>query len=431
VTTTIEIETLKQHIQHTAGQLEQSSGPSSGNNDDGMGSLIYLGNHQDAMPRDLILDPILESGEIHTWMLMKVHVDNPMLATRIPSQNTLMTQLKCSRPIVSRHIQVLRALRWLTLCAEVRGDDGQFRGVVYAQHDQPLSLADTLYLDPGYIEFLEQPTKSDSLRRLQNVKRGVLAHTDYLVYMGQSLNQAPTYLEQFNGRLKSQASTEPTDTHLACPTESVNPGSVANLYGEETNLFTTKIETAENHVKNFNMVNSEQNSHVNNFDMAKMIENGEKTAKHHVNNFDMVVRSSGSSSLNKTTTTPPTPPGGLNFPKAISKSARLVAYAQKKINVLPKDQQKFALNYLTDRIHAGETGTEKPVGNPIQYLAWIVTNILNDTLPETGYGERITPTSVEINSQSLQEDEKENNRRWLESMAKYGVTVDGKVGAAK
>lgn len=417
MTTTIEIETLKQHIQHTAGQLEQSPGLSSGNNGDGMGSLIYLGNHHDAVPRDLILDPVLESGEIHTWMLMKVHVDNPLLATRIPAQETLMAQLKCSRPIISRHIQVLRALRWLTLCAEVRGDDGQFRGVVYAQHDQPLSLADTLYLDPGYIEFLEQPTKSDSLRRLQNVKHGVLAHTDYLVFMGQCLDQSPTYLEQFNARLKGQTSNFPLDTHLACPAEGVNPGSVANLYGNRASLFNADIEVTENHVNNIDVVKVEDNDHVKNFNM---VDSGQDS---HVNNFDMATRSSGSS-LNKTTTTPPTPQDGLDFPKAIRKSPRLIAYALKKINSLPKDQQQFALDYLADRIRAGETGAEKPVGNPIQYLAWIVTNLLSDSLPETGYGVRNATDKVKKKSKSSEEELEENKRRWVEDMRKYGLEVD-------
>jgi hypothetical protein len=170
-----EIQFLKQHIQQAASQLiAQRPDPEQS----GIGSLIYLGNHQDAIPRNLILDPHLESGEIHTWALLKVHLNNPALPSVIPSQSDLMAYLKCSRPVLSRHLQVLRALRWITLCAEVRGTDGRYRGNVYAQHDQPLNLPDTLYLDPHYLDFLEQPSSGATLRRLRQIKDAVLRHID-------------------------------------------------------------------------------------------------------------------------------------------------------------------------------------------------------------------------------------------------------------
>src|SRR5690606_10337031 len=46
--------------------------------------------------------------------------------------------------------------RWLTLCRRVRDIQGRFRGNIYALHDEPLPLADALYLDQEYIQFLEQ-----------------------------------------------------------------------------------------------------------------------------------------------------------------------------------------------------------------------------------------------------------------------------------
>ena len=97
---------LKQHISHAADELARSS-----NTDDSLGSLIYLGNHHDSVPRELITDPHLESGELHTWMLMKIQFNNPAIPTSIPSQDQLSQHLKCSRPVVSRYLQVLRALR--------------------------------------------------------------------------------------------------------------------------------------------------------------------------------------------------------------------------------------------------------------------------------------------------------------------------------
>jgi len=437
------IETLKQHIQHTAQQLEQQSDLSS---EDGMGSLIYLGNHHDAVPRDLVLDPILESGEIHTWMLMKIHVDNPMLPTRIPSQDMLMNQLKCSRPIVSRHMQVLRALRWLTLCAEVRGRDGQYRGVVYTQHDHPLSLADTLYLDPGYIDFLEQPTKGDVLKRLRIIKDSVLTHTDYVVFLGQQcLHSPPTYLEQIDARLRSQTSGDPLDTHLSCPASMIPPDGVLNLYGEPEKF--AQAEHLNHHVKNFDMVKSieaHQSDHVKNIDTAETVEItgvdeiSDKSPCKKLLHGDLDaggVRGGSSSLLNnnnknkKTTTTTTENQQSLNFPKAVSKSARQIAYALKQLEPLPESKRQFALNYLADRVKAGEKGTDAPVGNAIRYLAWIVKSILAGTLPESDYGQRGEPRCPEIPDSIQQsreplskEDRKEKQRHWAAVMEKLGRT---------
>ena len=225
-----EIRVLKQHIQHAATQLEQQD---SSRTSDGMGSLIYLGNHQDAIPRNLILDPHLESGEIHTWTLLKIHIVNPALPSTIPTQNDLMEILKCSRPVLSRHLQVLRALRWITLCAEVRGKDGKYRGNVYTQHDQPLSLQDTLYLDPGYLQFMEQPSIGPTLKRLRQIKEAVLRHMDYQMVKGIQFDKSPPYLKQVSGQLKEMQTIDVLDTSLACPVGATLPHQVANLYTKE------------------------------------------------------------------------------------------------------------------------------------------------------------------------------------------------------
>lgn len=294
-----EIQALRLHIQQTADQLADAPPDTNTTDTDGLGALIYLGTHHDAVPRDLITDPVLLPEEIVTWMLMKIHVDNPLLATRIPSQDRLMERLKCSRPIVSRNIQVLRALRWITLCAEVRAAGGQFRGAIYAQHDTPLSLSETLYLDPGYIDWLEQPVRGDVLKRLQIVKRSVLTHTDHRVIdRGDSLDQPATPLAQIAARLKGQLSESPLETHLAAPAatvEAVASGSKSALdqiYGESSpdsasaanhvkNIDTVK-SAPDDHVKDFYMVNPQQNSHSHHVKDFYMAEN------HHVKNIDTV-----------------------------------------------------------------------------------------------------------------------------------------------
>jgi len=61
-----------------------------------------------------------------------------------------------SEATVARSMAILRATRWLTLCRRVRDGQGRFRGNVYALHDEPLPLADTLHLDQAYLQFLNQ-----------------------------------------------------------------------------------------------------------------------------------------------------------------------------------------------------------------------------------------------------------------------------------
>lgn len=249
-----EIRFLKQHIQHASIQLEQQD---SRQTSEGMGSLIYLGNHQDAIPRNLILDPHLESGEIHTWTLLKIQLINPALPSSIPTQNDLMEILKCSRPVLSRHLQVLRALRWITLCAEVRGKDGQYRGNVYAQHDTPLSLQDTLYLDPSYIQFLEQPSSGSTLKRLRQIKEAVLRHMDFQVVNDIQLDQLPSYLSQVGTKMEKLDTSDPLDTHLACPEGATKPNQVTNLYAKEGSPdktgFILEDVSEHGHVNNFYM----------------------------------------------------------------------------------------------------------------------------------------------------------------------------------
>ncbi len=449
----IQIQTLRQHIQLTAEQLAQPSDTAgSTTSDTGLGALIYLGNHHDAVPRDLIIDPIMQGDEIRTWMLMKIHVANPMLATRIPSQEWLMEKLQCSRPIVSRHIQVLRALRWITLCAEVRGDDGRYRGVVYAQHDQPLGLAETLYLDEGYLHFLEQPTSGDVLKRLQAIKRSILAHTDYLVMtQGQSLTQASTRLEQIDARLKSDLSSDPLDTHLSCVAASVPPRSILNIYDDEevdhhhVKTFYMDGHAEDDHVKNIDMDDTGQNHHVKNLYMDKTGQNDHVKnidmvkpviieSDHHVKSFYMDARSS-SSSNKKTTTTPPAPPlhSNLRYPKVYNTDPRTRAYAGKKISILPLDQQQFILDWMEDRINAGKKGTDKLVGNPLQYLEWAAIQHLAGTLPEGSYGIRVkndvSDDAFGKGRVSVQDETpEENHKRWLKTIRQLGANVDPVTG---
>jgi len=334
-----QIQLLKQHLDNAATSLKHRSGS---NEQDGMGSLIYLGNHQDAIPRNLILDPILESGEIHTWTLMKIHINNPAMPSSIPSQSHLLDILKCSRPILSRHLQVLRALRWITLCAEVRGDDGQFKGNVYTQHDSPLSLQDTLYLDSNYMGFLEQPTKGSVLKRLREIKDATLRHMDYQITKGIELDKSPSHLEQVSNKLNSvpEIKHDPLDTSLAFPAESIEPNLVIGLYGNNkeselvprVNEFYMDGKPDISHVKEIKALVNTSNSSDIKFEQSPTARDHSHVKDIHVDNrvnFDTDTGSSSNIYIKKTTTTNPP---SLCFPEALKKSRRLELFAEKTMD---------------------------------------------------------------------------------------------------
>ena len=403
------IKFLKGHIDNAAEQLASMDDHKSGT----MGSLIYLGTHHDSVPRDLILDPILESGEIHTWMLMKIHLQNPALPSVLPTQSDLSQQLKCSRTVLGRHMQTLRALRWITLCASVRGHDGTMRGNLYAQHDSPLSLQETLYLDPSYIQFLESRSRADVYRRLNVIKASVLEHVDYSIIMkNEQLDELPSKLELISNKVVSTTSTKTEDTHLACPPEAVKPQELGNMY--------TKITTA---FVGDDSISNETKEPSEGSDMRRVISGNSdiSSLESHAKNITKAIYTVSSSNIN-TTTVLNEKNEELLLPKKIRDSERLEIYALKAVTSLPPGQRQFALDYLGDRIKAGEAGSVKVLDNPIRYLHWIVKNINDNTMPDSNFGVR-EKVSESLGPKIENETPDQKQKAWEQQMSRLGVEV--------
>ncbi|MFT7532457.1 MAG: hypothetical protein ACI9FD_003488 [Gammaproteobacteria bacterium] len=389
---------LQRHIQHASDELANRW---SEKGSDEYGSLIFMGNVHDSFPRALITDPILNSEEIHTWMLMRLEVSADLSITRIPNQETLGAQLKSSRPIVSRNLQVLRALRWITLCQNVRGPDGKYKGAIYAQHDQPLSLAETLELDDSYLEFLQEDAKGDVLRRLNNMKHSVLKHADFAMLTDDQVLISPSRIESYKKRLEYVMSGDPLKTTLACPPEAVEPNNTMNLYSNPTveptvQAILEKNQNELHHVKDFYMDKPEKEVIVYNESGKNPLET---TSKSHVNKVDMdnhvnnfyTAYSSGCSSsgfINKTTTTETGKPTKLELPTCLKISNRAEAFALVLVDKLPEDFQQYALHFVEDRHMAGAQGISKPIANPIGFLKAIVYAMLDGTFEPSSYGHR-------------------------------------------
>lgn len=120
-------------------------------------ALLFLGNRHHAFPVVVVHDPILEPVDKLVWMVICQAAQATGTRAVFPSYADIARLANVSSTsTVSRAIAILRATRWLSLCARNREANGRFGGNVYALHDEPLPLADALHLDPGYMAFLEE-----------------------------------------------------------------------------------------------------------------------------------------------------------------------------------------------------------------------------------------------------------------------------------
>lgn len=119
--------------------------------------LIFLGNVHDAVPRRLFLDCRLSPLDKMAWIMIRLYAQQNEGAV-FPTYDELQCQLasphaqKASRETVSRTLIMLRLTGWLSLCKRVRDKSGRVRGNIYAQHDEPVSLRDAEYFDPGWLD---------------------------------------------------------------------------------------------------------------------------------------------------------------------------------------------------------------------------------------------------------------------------------------
>jgi len=153
-------------------------------------SLLFLGNWHDTNPRLLICDPVLEPVDKIVYQVIRQDV-SPQHGTSFPTYQQIATAANiASDATVARAIAILRVTRWLTLCAKARDIRGRFRGSVYALHDEPLALPDTLALDPEYMAFLHQ-MRAHKHARVRDIANAFLTSLDADIQAGHDIT-APT-----------------------------------------------------------------------------------------------------------------------------------------------------------------------------------------------------------------------------------------------
>jgi hypothetical protein len=159
-------------IEQTVKQAEAASGHSPVNR------MLFLGNRHQSFPTAVIKDPVLEPVDKLIWMVIMLAVRETCGTTAFPGYEAIGKMVNVSsRSTIARGIAILRATRWLTLCARIRSPNGRFSGNVYALHDEPIPLIDALHLDSDYMQFLRQ-SQDHGHARVRLVAQAVLDSID-------------------------------------------------------------------------------------------------------------------------------------------------------------------------------------------------------------------------------------------------------------
>jgi len=120
-------------------------------------ALLLLEPNCSGLPSALIEDSVLEPVDKLIWLVLMVLACRDGGVTELPAHRELAKRVNvASRQTASRSLSILRCRRWLTVCHTTWRKGGKRKGSAYALHTKPLSIADTIYLDPRYLEALEE-----------------------------------------------------------------------------------------------------------------------------------------------------------------------------------------------------------------------------------------------------------------------------------
>lgn len=399
VATSTRVQALEALIQSSLEEL------AAGNRPETADALLFIGNWNDALPRLLIHDPVLEPVDKIVWAVIKTCTD-PRRGTAFPSYGTIARLANVSAEgTVARALSILRLTRWLTLCGRVRDRRGRFRGSVYALHDEPLPLADTLHLDNDYFGLAQRASRhaharvrlvANSLIRSLEMDTAegvdVEAATDVVVarieaqrliaqHDGMSAPPDPSRTpSSARGKLFSRSFALRSEMLPApSPERGVRKGSRATMADQHQNLTVVSSSPAQGHRTEHPLQNlkveTDQNSR-------------------HENSMPQILKSTRSSSCSKETTTTgnrcttqnsksvevgesrlanpqSTDPGAddqslYRWPRWLSPNARHLALLE--LRKVPVASRQGLLDLLEQRHQDGERGAAKPLHSPVQYL---------------------------------------------------------------
>ena len=324
-------------IQETIAQAEASTGQGPADR------MLFLGNRHQSFPTAVIKDSVLEPVDKLVWMVIMLSVHETGGNTAFPGYEAIGKMVNVSsRSTIARAIAILRATRWLTLCARLRKTSGRFRGVVYALHDEPAPLVDALHLDADYMSFLDH-SLSHGHARVRTVAQAVLDSMDEDIQAGQAVC----------------AQTHPIERRIQ--------STVATKDGQPRRFFSF----TRNVVKRLRSDSTEHMTGGSDHDQNS------NSAGDRVRNSNVQKSNSGSCSsyINKTTTTHAGKPSNfartgeddepLVYPARLCDNHREMA--ARYLSALVPEQRQPVLDELEGRFQAEKKGM-KPVYDEIRFL---------------------------------------------------------------
>ena len=108
------------------------------------------------MPSALLEDTVLQPVDKIVLLLIMMIARRSTRDAFLPTQAQLARMANVSSPdTIWRALLILRCSRWLTSCQKMWTKRGPIEPSAYVANAKPLPIADTLFLDPHYVEFLK------------------------------------------------------------------------------------------------------------------------------------------------------------------------------------------------------------------------------------------------------------------------------------
>lgn len=327
-----ETRALDAYIQATVDRL-LSAGARGGQDD----ALLFLGNWHDAMPRLIFQDPVLQPVDTRVWGVIKIAAAGTGPTAFPTYKHIAKTANVGSEATVARSMAILRATRWLTLCRRVRDGQGRFRGNVYALHDEPLPLADTLHLDQEYMQFLEQCLQH-AHARVREVGEAVLGTIEDEVFAGRVVTES---VNPMSRRLESQHTLH-------------NPGEAQSYF---FSLSAHRLQKLKPELDGVPLQNLK----------PEPLQNlkSERSSSCYLNKTTTTT-SNATDGEHETGETPTDSTRVLIIPDALKPDERLLA--RMYVKHAPAALRQNVLDELAGRLRASKSKGE-PIGNPVGYLA--------------------------------------------------------------
>jgi hypothetical protein len=318
--------------------------------------LLFMGNWHDAIPRALVLDPLLQSTDKCVYLLLRTYL-SATGSTRMPSYDEIGKLLNLSRGTIARSLHILRAARWITLCNALRDEgSGRFKSNTYAIHDEVLSIQEATVLDGRYIEALEDLEQLHKHRRVRMVAYAVLENVRNEVQQAEPEQPIGYQDSPVISRFLSKA-----------------PG----------NNNTARIQNvdADNHrVQKIDSVATDSSSYIN------IINNKTTTTTPIANKKQTQPRLSSKQAMDP----------ALIWPSSLSGDARWVAW-----QALLKCPAKYHQDLLDELAARLLPFSKHPIKNPSAWLAWASKELRTDGIYPI--------TNLAINHRRLREREQQQN----------------------